>query len=36
MKGYVIMPILTDTVTITEAVKNYIEGGIADHIDRLH
>jgi predicted Fe-Mo cluster-binding NifX family protein len=36
MKGYGIMPILTDTVTITEAVKNYIEGGIADHIDRLH
>lgn len=35
-KGYGITPIFTDIVTIAEAEKSYIVGGIVYHIDRLH
>jgi len=36
MKMYNIRPIVTDIAVIDEAIKNFIEGNIVDHVDLLH
>lgn len=36
MKAYNITPIVTDIISIEEAVQAYLDGTIVDHVERLH
>jgi predicted Fe-Mo cluster-binding NifX family protein len=36
MKVYGITPVVTDYVSIDEAVTAYLDGNLVDHVDRLH
>jgi predicted Fe-Mo cluster-binding NifX family protein len=36
MQARGIRPVVTDIASIDEAVMAYLDGGIVDHVDRLH